>query len=143
MCTRRGIAALLALGCLASLPGCGAHSFSEVPAPWLRAARPDGPAADGYGAWISLYGSVRRSSRLRGELIACDRDSMWVLTDSGLAGVETRHARGLTVYTGLGPDGETESWSMSGADPRSLRPWARFPQGIPADLDRALIRPRP
>lgn len=143
MCIRRVVTGLAALGCVAALAGCFAHSEPEVPASWLRASRPDGPNADGYGAWIGMYTGWRRGSHVTGELIACDRDSIWVLTTGGLLAFTARQVRAMTVYTGLGPEGEVKTLSLSNARAAELRPWTRFPQGIPAGLDRALILPRP
>jgi hypothetical protein len=90
-----------------------------------------------------MYTGWKRTSRVAGELIACDRDSVWVLTAGGLVTVATRRVRAMTVYAGLGPDGELKRLSMTTARAEALRPWTRFPQGIPAGLDRAVIRARP
>jgi hypothetical protein len=75
----------LSVGCLNI--GC---SLSHAPKNWLP-ARPQA-GEDPFGAWVDVW-IADREPPLSGELIAVNADSLYLLADSGLKGLEWKEAK--------------------------------------------------
>ncbi len=138
-----------------------AHRYDAAPAPWLPHAHdlPRWP----YGASAVVHPTDRKSPAIRGELIALDRDSVYILADTALIAVACRTVRGMDLQVDV--EGMLEAPQLAfarskvdrpfgigdkrvGPDPagpipaewEKVRPFARFPGGLPDSLDRASLR---
>lgn len=156
------------------LSGCATHT---APPGWL--APPLEVSAPGYGGWIEVRArNGPGTTHTDGELLAVDRDSVFVLTRAGVASVALgsldrakltayRSGQGsLAAWTILGVLSTASHgivlilsapvWMLVGTGAATaesfvpqqtvrgpwldrLRAFARFPQGIPADLDRTTL----
>jgi hypothetical protein len=108
---------------------------------------------------VEVHSYTRGDEVLAGELIAVRLDSLWVLTESGLRSRAMSSVHLVHTYTGIGANGQVvredvqpvdegaitrpNDASVARARVADLRPWARFPQGWPPDLDPAALRPKP
>ena len=142
MSTRDALAAIMGLTLM--LVGCAADIVPAIPPGWLLAAGAPGASRGGYGAWVDLsVGSRSRWRHVAGESIACDRDSTWVLTPSGLVAVRNRQVIEVILTTGVDERGRPISQRTQRVVEEDLRQWSRFPQGLPAGVDRARLQPKP
>lgn len=132
-------AALLAAACA----GCIMLSQSLPPPGWLGAPGPGGPGRDGYGAWAVVRTGYGLGDVLAGELIVCREDSVWVLTGSGLQSRPLRRVYSVRVYKAADQRGHVDDELLTRPKAAELRPWARFPQGLPPGLEPAALRPKP
>ena len=169
---RRGalclLASVLVLGC----------ARNTAPSGWLSLA-PEA-SREAYGGWAMVWDSA--GTQTDGELIAVNRDSVYVLTHRGLAVIPMRRVAKLNVTGYNSAAGTLALWGLAGTlgtishgwfllfsspawiitssiaavahsrEPREIYPeveldklriYARFPQGIPAGLDRRQLRPKP
>jgi len=150
-------AMLLALA--TAIGGC-ASAQGPAPAPWLPNAHelPHWP----YGASAVVHLAAKKTVPVRGELIALGRDSLYVLTDSALVAIPCRAVRSLALQVdqrglldapqldfghsevdypfGLGDHttGQPASQPLSHKW-QAIRPYARFPGGLPDSLDRSAL----
>jgi hypothetical protein len=131
-----GAALLVAAG-----GGCIAHG--GPPAGWLGPPGPGGPGGDGYGAWVEVRTGFARDDFVAGELIACWTGSVWVLTERGLRSVPFRSVRWLRLHRTGDTRRRTGAVDMKTVREAELRPWARYPQGLPRGFDAATLRPKP
>jgi len=135
----------------AGLALAGAGCVHAPWAPWLPAPRelnrfPYGAAAD-----LRLRGW--RNPPVRGELIALDRDTVFVLTAAGLVGTPCRSVRRLMLYADRNSQLNTPLLNFGPRSPResrplpesweNIRPFARFPTGLPASIARESLRMPP
>ncbi len=152
----RAVAGCVVLVVAAALAGCAAtRDEFYVPPNWPAPARP-GPGT-GYGAWGIFTLDPGGHERLTGELIAIGDDSTQVLTSDGLVVFATARVSDFQLATSRNRDGKLaieqagvakDTGSSLTAMPardelHRMRPYARFPQGVPAGVDpRALTLPR-
>ena len=138
---RRAGVALLAVAVLLAA-GC-AGSIAPAPA-WLpvRHAIANFP----YGAFADVEGRDAPKNVL-GELIAVESESTYVLTEGqGLVALPTRRITRIAVRTFRPPGGlfivnaGPLSRGVEGVRMKELRSRARFPQGLPPELDRSTLR---
>ncbi len=100
---------VLVLGAVTGSGGCGS-SFTDPPRDWLPP--PPSAATDVYGGWISIV-PLDSSGRLVGELIAVDRDSVYVLNGWGLQAM-ARDGVSKARVKGFARDGGLSSWTALG-----------------------------
>lgn len=163
--------ALVAFTCLACF-------HTTAPPGWLPA--PEEVRQSAFGAWASVVPDDSARRRVDGELIAVDRDSIHVLTATGLVSLGMHAVRDVTLTTFAQPRGDLQAWALFGTASAAthglfavltvptwllvgglsnasaarapvvelkdgvdeLRKFARFPQGLPATLDRTVLQPR-
>ncbi len=107
--SRRAIALMLGV-CAVGL-GC---TRNPAPAKWLKPAKE--ATADPYGAWIEITSDDKPVAvLLRGELLSIERDSVFVLQQSGEVGVRALAAspRARVAFYD-GKHGNTASWTLLG-----------------------------
>ena len=140
---RRGA---IVLGCAlaAALTSC---ALSPAPRGWLPRLGEVG--SDPYGAWTEVsYWIHGHRLDVRGELVAVEHDSLFVLSDSTLVGVPiaARAYARVWVYEGGGTvataDYEHRPVITSSGRFEWLPKYARFPNGFPPGFDRGTLRPR-
>lgn len=138
--TPRAAVAVLAVASLLTA-GC-AGSVARAPA-WLpvRHAIANFP----YGAFADV--EERAGSNVLGELIAVESDSTYVLTEGrGLVALETRRITRIAVRAFQPPGGLIIvsagglTRGVEGTQMKEVRSRARYPQGLPAELDRSTLR---
>jgi hypothetical protein len=169
---------LLMAFCAALLVGCAA---SSAPRGWLSNA--DKSQGESYGAWISLeYLWGETKTKIRGEFIAVDNDTVFVFTDNKLSGYPVSQIKKAKLTTYNSQHGQLALWTLLGSlsavshglagiisipvwilsgtfatagqsyapikrfpqkSWNDLSKFARFPQGIPPDLDRAKLNEKP
>ncbi|MFH2053199.1 MAG: hypothetical protein ABIK96_12085 [bacterium] len=100
---------VLVLGTITGSGGCGS-SFTDPPRDWLPP--PPSAATDVYGGWISIV-PLEGRSRLVGEFIAVDGDSVYVLNGWGLQAVTRDGVRKARV-TGFARDRGLSTWTALG-----------------------------
>jgi hypothetical protein len=139
--------AAMAAAATAGLMGCAGN---VPPAPdWLPARQQTAASPFGAFAALRVRDSRHDEREVMGELIAVEQDSTYVLTeDPSLElvalgnesivriGIRTHRPSGGTIIA-------TEAHLTRGVGRAALervRPWARFPQGLPAHLDRWSLR---
>jgi hypothetical protein len=148
---------LLALA--TAIGGC-ASAQGPAPAAWLPGAHelPHWP----YGSSAVVRLAAKKTPPIRGELIALGRDSLYVLTDSALVAIPCRAVRSLALQVdqrglmdaphldfgrsevdypfGLGnhATGQPADQPLS-KKWQTIRPYARFPGGLPDSLDRSTL----
>jgi len=147
---------------LAFATGIGGCASAQGPAPavWLPNAHelPHWP----YGASAVVRLAVKKTEPIRGELIALGRDSVYVLTDSALVAIPCRVVQSLALQVderglldapqldfhrsevdypfGVGDHatGQPANEPLS-RKWQTIRPYARFPGGLPDSLDRSAL----
>ena len=134
------VAACGLVGCAGMVP----------PAPaWLPSRQEVSSSPFGAFAAVRVRDSDRSQRMVLGELIAIEADSTYVLSedpDEGLVVVENDRIVRFGIRTHRPPGGAlvtAESQLTRGVGRGALtriQPWARYPQGLPPQLDRGSLR---
>ena len=145
--------------CALTLSGCAATTMPEPP-PGLPPAELS--RDDPFGSWASVQlvgdpakGLVNYSHGVdplgphgvQGELVAADRDSLFVFAGDSLRAIASERVMRVQVIRHQGAQPVVESFGAgeSAKDRarrlRRLSAYARFPQGLPPDVDRTTLRP--
>jgi hypothetical protein len=138
--------ALLVLGLAGALAGCSGAT-TQPPPGGLPSAQ--GSPHDPYGSRALIEPLASSAPDLEGELVAAQDDSLFLFERDTLRVipaeavnrvrvVQYEKGRPTTVVFMVG-SGE----KVRAQDLERLAPYARFPQGLPPDVDRASLRPRP
>jgi len=136
---------VLALAAALALAGCGGGAIPP-PAGWLP--RPREALTSARGAWISVEVTAKEKEAA-GELIAIDADSLILLRADTLAAFPTDVLGRARIFVHSGQAGRRD-FVAPGTSPRSmlrrstklwldLAAYARFPQGLPPELDRTSL----
>ena len=175
MCVARRLRAVAAL----LFASTGAACFrSSAPAGWL--STPEQSQREAWGAWAEVRTrSGGERAPVMGELIAADRDSVYVMTSAALVALPVAEIERATLTTYDARWGKLALWTVLGTlstashgmaliisapvwaaggtaataaasrgprvrstDGTVLARFARFPQGMPAGLDRGVLRPK-
>lgn len=157
----------------------GGCFHTTAPPGWLPT--PEEVPRDAFGAWARVERNDTARTRVEGELIAVDADSIHVLRGGSLVSLGMAGVRSVTLTTFDQNSSQATTWMLVGtlsagthgllailtvpawlivggfslsairAAPAvrwskgsvdRMRPFARFPQGIPAAVDRATLRPK-
>lgn len=155
----RRIRDALLLTLASGIGGC-ASAQGPAPAAWLPNAHelPHWP----YGASAVVRLAAKKTTPIRGELIALGRDSVYVLTDSALVAIPCRAVQSLALQVdqrglldapqlqfyrsevdypfGVGSHttGQPANQPLS-RKWQDIRAYARFPGGLPDSLDRSTL----
>lgn len=165
---------------IALLPGCAVNS---APGGWLR--QPEETQTTAFGGWMEVkYTATGETRHARGELIAVEPDSVYILSAYAVADTELiaisknaiskakltayrANASNLALWTVAGmlttlshgyfltftlpgwflfgtlaTAGQTRAPQITGSNRtnwENFAQYARFPQGLPADLDRKAL----
>jgi hypothetical protein len=143
---RAARATLIAVA-VAGLAGCAGM---VPPAPsWLPSRKQVSASPFGAFAALRVHDSARNARVVMGELIAVESDSTYLLPEDpsvGLVAIANEHIVrfGIRVHQPRGGARvAAESQLTRGVGRAALermRPWARFPQGLPPHLDRGSLR---
>ena len=148
----RGRERALAWATLIAVAACGLVGCAGMvpPAPaWLPSRQQVSSSPFGAFAAVRVRDSDRSQRVVIGELIAVEPDSTYVLAvdpDEGLVVVENDRIVRFGIRTHQPPGGALitgESQLTRGVGRGALtrmQPWARFPQGLPPQLDRGTLR---
>ena len=141
-------AALLALCAAGAAAGCSA-SMPKPPDPSYLPYEETLPGYP-YGgvATIQIVGDTTKTA-LQGELVAADRDSLFLFFGDEFRAIPAARVMRVRVIQYQGQDpvvvsfGAGESAKDRARHLHRLSVYARFPQGLPADLDRTALHLRP
>jgi hypothetical protein len=134
--------AITILACAAL--GCGASRF---PPEWLP--EPQDVSRWPFGVAIEVSAGPGKSRPLKGELIAVTDDSLHVLTPEGFRSLLRNDVKEIRTRADIAGRLRSpqmtfhrDSWTITGDENRwdELRPYARYPSGMPDSVDRDSLR---
>ena len=128
---------------LTHVVGCGATT--TAPKGWLP---PLSVAQhEAFGGWLSVrYQTGVSGSEVHGELIAIHSNQIFVLTAQELISISTdtiSYMKLTAVQLSGGREVDSYRQTIYPAKPLDeFRAYARFPQGLPKDIDRQFLKPK-
>ena len=123
----------------------GCASYTAPPPGWIPSASI--AQHEAFGGWISVYRTGDSESEVHGELIAINSNQLFILTAQELTSIPANSISRMKLTTHNAgvlkeylieleyPGKSRDTWD-------TFRNYARFPQGLPEDLDVQSLKPR-